>query len=211
MKVSADFVCEHGMPQPWATCTDCMLLPRDRQPEPPAPEPAKVKAKPKPAGRRKASTGSRATGRAPTPRPSTRLPRSPTDLVPDLFGQYALAYEIPEQNLRYHTQGSDSDWLPIASMPRDLRHSGWVYLQIDRKLVARCRVRTIGFRDRRWTHEKPGDTRDAGPGGTLELFDDGWEFISIDLGPAGDRSEAGYRYLVTGPDGEVSLALAEDR
>jgi hypothetical protein len=94
-------------------------------------------------------------------------------------------------------------------MPRELRESGWVYLQTDRKLVARCRVKAIGFRDRRWTHEKPGDTSDAGPGATLELYGDDWEFVSIDLGPEGEVEVGGYRYLITEPDGSVHPAVAE--
>ena len=211
MKVPADFVCEHGMPQPWATCTDCMLLPHDLQPEPPPPEPAEVKPA-KRASRTKAATSAGSTrtprrgSRTSKVRVSTRLPRTETDSIPELFGDKDLAYEIPEANLRYHVQGSDSNWLSISSMPRELRDGGWVYLQTGSKLVARCRVKAIGFRQRRWTHEKPGDTSDAGPGGTLELYEDGWEFVSIDLGPEGEREVRGYRYLITEADDSVSPA-----
>jgi len=121
-----------------------------------------------------------------------------------------LAYEIPDGSLRYHVQGSDSTWLPISSMPRDLRDGGWVYLQSHRKLVARCRVKGIGFRDRRWTHAEPGATADAGPGATLELHTDDWELVSIDLGSEGEAEVRGYRYLVSYPDGTIRPASEDD-
>ena len=211
MKVPADFVCEHGMPQPWATCTDCMLLPRHLQPEPPPPKPDPKPAKPPQAATRKGSSKTRsAKPKASRPRVSTRLPKTDTDPIPALFGDKDLAYEIPDANLRYHVQGSDSNWLSISSMRRELRDGGWVYLQTGSKLVARCRVKTIGFRQRRWTHEQPGDTSDAGPGGTLELYADGWEFVSIDLGADGERAIQGYRYLVTDADGTVRTASTVD-
>ncbi len=201
------------MPQPWATCTDCMLLPHDQQPEPPRPEPAPIT--PAKRAKRKATTSKRATGKrsikgtSSTPRLSTRLPKTDTDSIPELFGDRDLAYEIPDNNLRHHVQGSDSGWLSISSMPKGLRDGGWVYLQTGRKLVARCRVSGIGFRKQRWTHEKPEDTSDAGPGGTLELFSDGWEFVSIDLGPEGEQEVRGYRYVITDPDGSVRSAPVE--
>jgi hypothetical protein len=184
-----------------------MLLPHDRQPEPPRPKPTPPKpaAKRRPVKAKGSSAPSSARRAASTPRQSTRLPKSDDDAVPALFGDRDLAYEIPDTNLRYHVQGSDSGWLAISSMPRELRESGWVYLQTGRNLAARCRVKGIGFRDRRWTHEGPGDTFDAGPGATLELYGDGWEYVSIDLGPDGDVEVDGYRYLITEPDGSVHL------
>ncbi len=125
--------------------------------------------------------------------------------MPPLTGNKDLAYAIPANNLRYHVQGADKDWLPISSMPHELRADGFVYLQDDAELIARCKVRGVGFRERRWTHEHPSTTADAGPGATLELFGDDWEFVSIDLGPDGEVEVRGYRYLVTTPDGSARL------
>ncbi len=158
------------------------------------------------------STGDAARGRS-TParaRPTTRLPRSADDEAPALSGDKDLAYAIPSGNLRYHVQGPDKDWLPISSLPHELRQYGWVYLQTDSDLAARCRVRGVGFRDKRWTHEHADRTFDAGPGPTLELFGDEWEFVSIDLGPDGEAEVSGYRYLVTLPDGSARLAVGAD-
>ncbi len=123
-----------------------------------------------------------------------------------LGGDKDLAYAIPAANLRYHVQGPDKDWLPISSLPTELGEFGWVYLQTDATLAARCRVRGVGFREKRWTHEHADRTADAGPGPTLELYGDDWEFVSIDLGPEGDSETRGYRYLVTLPDGSVRSA-----
>ena len=134
-----------------------------------------------------------------------RLPKSGDDGLPPLTGTKDLAYAIPAHNLRYHVQGTDKDWLPISSMPHELRAGGFVYLQDDAQLIARCKVRGVGFRERRWTHEHPSSTADAGPGATLELFGDDWEFVSIDLGPDGEAEIRGYRYLVTLPDGSARL------
>ncbi len=123
-----------------------------------------------------------------------------------LSGDKDLAYEIPAHAQRYYVQGADKGWLPISSLPHELREHGWVYLQIDRELVARCRVRGVGFRERRWTHERPETTTDAGPGPTLELYENDWEFVSIDLGPDGEAEVRGYRYLLRLPDGSVRVA-----
>ncbi len=116
-----------------------------------------------------------------------------------LFGEKDLVYEVPEENLRFHRRGPDSGWLPISSMPKELRPNGFVYLMVDDRLAARCRVKGIGFRRYRWSHEAPGDTSDIGPGATLELHKDGWEYISEDL--AADSEEiGGYRYLAPSVD-----------
>ncbi len=211
VKVSLDFICEHGMPQPWATCTECMLLPHAMQPVPPAPEPPPTPAPKKRASRAKSPSSKKPRkASAAAARNPTRLPRTEVDPCPELYGTRDLSYEIPETNLRYHVQGADSGWVPISTMPRELRPNGWLYLQTERLLVARCRVKGIGFRDRRWTHEKSETTFDAGPGAVLELYGDDWEYLSIDLGPGGDAEVRGYRYLVTDEDGSVGLAIDED-
>ncbi len=209
MKVEADFVCDHGMPQPWATCHECMFLPFDQRPVPPKPKPEPPKPKPKRAAKRKTSTGSASSRgsstrkpRASVAAPSRALPKSVDDECPDLFGDKDLAYEIPDSNVRYHVQGPDQGWLPISTMPTELREHGWVYLKSDDYLVARCRVKSVGFRDQRWSHEHPDTTSDVGPGATLEL-DGGWEFLSDDVGPDGIVEIRGYQYLKRGDEGSV--------
>lgn len=173
-----------------------MFLPRDMQPKPPPPPP-QPKPEPKKRASRPKGSGSSGSGpsssKAAVSRPLTRLPRSDTDEVPVLFGEMDLVYEVPEDNLRFHRQGPDNDWVPISSMPTELRPRGFVYLAVDDRLVARCRVKRIGFRSRRWTHEPPGVTSDAGPGATIELAKDGWEFVSEDMGPECGEVR-GYRY-----------------
>ncbi len=132
------------------------------------------------------------------------------DPPPDLFGSFDLAYEIPPEHLGYYTNGAERDWLPISTMPRELRALGWVYLQIDRRVVARCRVTGIGFRERRWRHEPNETAADDGPGPTLELEGDRWERVACELGPDGDRPVTGYRYLRTAPDDSVTVVTGED-
>lgn len=207
MEVPLDFVCEHGMPQPWATCTDCMLLPRDEQPvpeKPPAPPEPERPARKRRTTSRSGGSGSRAPR---TPRaPAARLPRGVDDDMPELTGRFDLAYEVPDDNVSFHLRPPDHDWLPISALPKDLRAHGWVYLQVDRAVVARCRVRGIGYRDSRWTQEPSATTHDAGPGPTIELDGDAWERLREDLGVGGDEPTPGYRYLQTGPDDRITVA-----
>ncbi len=202
MEVAEDFVCEHGMPKPWVTCVDCMELPYDEQPRPPR------EVKPKPAPKAPARTSAKATRsprakRPPRP-PAARLPRSVTDPLPDLVGGHDLAYEIPPDDLGSYISGGESDWLPISSLPTALRAGGYVYLQIDDELVARARVRGIGFRERRW--DVAAGT-DLGPGATIEV--DGWSLASIDLGPDGVVPVSGFRYVTTAGDGSVEVASGD--
>ena len=134
------------------------------------------------------------------------MPKSDTDSPPELFGDKDLAYEIPTANLHYYVQGSESTWLPISSMPVELRAGGWVYLKSGERLVAKAKVKAIGFRKQRWTHESADTATDIGPGATLELDGDDWQLIKIELGPDGDAEVPTYRYLVTNPDGTVTPA-----
>lgn len=187
-----------------------MLLPHAMQPKPPAPPPVVKPVVKKRASRAKGSTkSSAATKKKAATHKSARLPKSDADKPPALEGNKDLAYEIPEANLRHHVQGSESTWLPLSVMPRELRDGGFVYLQTDSTLVARCRVKGVGFRDRRWTHEAPGVTTEMGHGATLELHEDDWEFVSIDLGSEGMSEVRGYRYLITSADGSVRPALED--
>lgn len=194
------------MPQPWATCTDCMLLPYDEQPVPekPAREPAAA-----PERRRSRTAGAGDKERKPkrTPKPpAARLPRHVDDQRPELTGSCDLSYEVPDQNVAFHVSGPDHDWLAISTLPTRLRANGWVYLQVGHEVVARARVRGIGYRDRRWTQEPTETASDAGAGPTLELHPNSWERLRLSLGPEGDRPIPGYRYLNTGPDDSVRVA-----
>ena len=46
MRVSADFVCEHGFPKPWVTCVDCMSLGVADRPRPPVSPPTRKPGRP---------------------------------------------------------------------------------------------------------------------------------------------------------------------
>ena len=129
-----------------------------------------------------------------------------TDPLPDLVGVHDLAYEIPPFDLRYYVGGSESDWLPVSSLPTELRAGGYVYLQVDEELVARARVSGIGFRERRWDHAGPDTASDLGPGATIEVGS--WEMVSIDLGPEGAVPVQRFRYVTTASDGSVQVASA---
>lgn len=211
VEVAEDFICDHGMPKPWVTCIDCMELPFDDQPRPPR----EVKPKPPPraAAKRSAKASASASGRVSTrPRraaqpPAGRLPRSVTDPLPDLAGVHDLAYEIPPSDLRYYITGSEADWLPVSHLPTELRPGGHVYLQVDEELVARARVRGIGFRERRWDHAAPDAATDLGPGATIEVGS--WEMVSFDLGPEGAVPVPRFRYVTTSGDGSVQVATTE--
>ncbi len=125
------------------------------------------------------------------------------DDAPELFGTVDLSYEVPDDNVFFHVRGQDNEWVAISSFPKALRPHGWLYLQVDRDVVARCRVKGIGFREKRWSQEPAGQTADLGPGPTLELRADSWERLKVDLGPAGDDALPGYRYLVTDDDSDA--------
>lgn len=207
VQVPEDFICEHGMPQPWATCTECMLLPKDEQPEPPKPKPA-PKPEPKPRKRAASSRSSVSKGeRAPrAPRaPAARLPRHADDTKPELTGRHDLAYEVPDDNVSFHVRGPESGWLAISSLPTDLRPNGFVYLQVDGDVVARARVKGIGYRDKRWSQEPSATAADMGSGPTIEIHDDSWERMRVWLGADGERPVKGYRYLQTVSDEEIRV------
>lgn len=193
------------MPQPWATCTECMMLPRDEQPIPPRPKPV---PKPAPVAKKRVSASgpSRAASRA----PSTRLPRHGDDTIPELVGAFDLSYEVPDENVTFHVKGPESGWLPLSSFPPALRANGWVYLQVDGDVVARARVRAIGYRDKRWSQEPSATATDIGGGPTLELRPDSWERIRVWLGRTGEQPVKGYRYLITGTDDEIRVATEDD-
>ncbi len=180
MRVSPDFICEHGEAQPWATCVECMALPRDVRPERSV-EPASV------------PTTTRTLGR--------RLPESPDDPIPPLVGNKDVS--VPVHDFVRHVTGENSDWLFAGGgFPHHLRNGGWVYLRCDGQLGWRARVRGIGYREVRVNHtgEPPSD---QGPGATIELIASTWERVDHDLGELAEKQIQGYRYLYTGRDGEL--------
>ena len=184
-----------------------MMLPRDEQPTPPRPKP---KPKPAPAAKKRAASsgGTRAT-KAPR-KPAVRLPRHLDDTIPELTGAFDLSYEVPDENVTFHVRGPESEWLAISSFPAALRANGWVYLQVDGDVVARARVKGIGYRDKRWSQEPSATSSDIGGGPTIELHPDSWERLRVWLGAAGDAPVKGYRYLVTGTGDDVRVASEED-
>ena len=183
------------------------MLPRDEQPTPPRPKPV---AKPAPAARKRAaSSGEPRTKKAPRT-PAARLPRHGDDTIPELTGAFDLSYEVPDENVTFHVSGTESGWLAISSFPTALRANGWVYLQVDGDVVARARVKGIGYRDKRWSQEPSAISSDLGGGPTIELHPDGWERLRVWLGAAGEQPVKGYRYLVTGGTEEVRVVTADE-
>lgn len=184
-----------------------MMLPRDEQPEPPRPKPV---PKPAPAARKRATgTGEPRTKKAPRV-PAARLPRHGDDAFPELTGAFDLSYEVPDDNVTFHVSGAESGWLAISSFPTALRANGWVYLQVDGDVVARARVKGIGYRDKRWSQEPSATSSDIGGGPTIELRPDSWERMRVWLGAAGEQPVRGYRYLITGGGEDVRVATDDD-
>lgn len=126
--------------------------------------------------------------------------------MPELTGSFDLAYEVPDDNVGFHVRGPESGWMAISSFPTMLRPDGWVYLQVDADVVARARVKGIGYRDKRWSQEPSATSHDLGGGPTLELFPDSWERMRVWLGDDAEAPVSGYRYLVTVSDDEVRVA-----
>ncbi len=186
MKVEADYVCEHGMPQPWATCTECMLLPFDLRPIGPRPVPAPKR---------------------PVSRPGV-MPKTADDPIPDLIGDRDLSF--PVWDFAAHRTGEDNDWLfGGQGFPWSLRAGGWIYLRHDGVLGARVRVRGIGFREERKEHT--GDPREIlGAGPTIELFPDSWEDFDEKLGDLAESQRQGYRYLITSVDSKIKHLMANE-
>jgi len=184
MKVPDDYVCEHGLPRPWVTCTECMFKSAGERPQPPAlPPPAR-------AARRGA------------------MPKAAGDPLPVLLGDKDVS--VPVWDFDVHMDGPGRGWLFAENgFPWELRPGGWVYLRHEGRLGGRARVKGIGFRDVRQYHT--GDSSDAGPGPTIEVDPDTWEPTSIDLGELSESQRQGYRYLITAIDGTVTHLSASDR
>lgn len=185
MRVSADFVCDHDMPKPWATCIECMLLPAHQRPEHPAPTPAP---------------------RKPNARPGL-MPKTAEDPIPDLIGDRDVSY--PVWSFVEHMEGEGNDWLfGEQGFPWGLRQGGWIYLRSDGVLGARVRVKGIGFREVRREHT--GDEMlNLGPGPTIEVDPSTWDRCSHELGDLAERQRQGYRYLITTQDGKIEHLMAD--
>lgn len=184
-----------------------MMLPKDEQPVPPKPKPI---AKPAPAARKRSSASGQPRAKK-VPRPAAaRLPRHGDDTVPELTGSFDLSYEVPDDNVSFHVRGPESGWLALSSFPTALRPNGWAYLQVDGDVVARARVKGIGYRDKRWSQEPSATSSDIGGGPTLELHPDSWERLRVWLGTAGEQPVKGYRYLLTVSDEDVRVVTEDD-
>ena len=181
MKVEADYVCEHKMPRPWATCVECMSLPISERPEPPAIQPP------------------------PRPTPRGRLPQSATDGLPALVGDKDMSF--PVHDFDAHMVGPDNGWLVTQGFPWDLRKGGWVYLRHEGQLGGRARVRGIGWREERKLHTGDPDGT-WGPGATIELDASTWERFDHDLGALADDQRQGYRYLITDTFDQIHHLIA---
>lgn len=190
MNVDEDFVCEHGMTKPWATCVHRMYLPEDERPVPPR----SVLQPP-----RETRSSSPARG---------SLPKTDTDPWPALTGNKDISY--PVHDIDAHVDGPGRDWLlGEHGFPKELRNGGWVYLRHDGRLSARARIRGIGFRNSRPPHT--GDSHeDFGPGPTLELDPNTWQRVDHDLGELAESQRQGYRYLITCADGSIRHLTATD-
>lgn len=188
-----------------------MMLPKDQQPIPPRPKPKpKPVAKPAPKARATpSSSGEPKPKRAPR-RPAGRLPRHSDDELPELTGTFDLAYEVPEDNVGFHVRGPEAGWLAVSSFPTALRAHGWVYLQVDGDVVARARVKGIGYREKRWSQEPSAHSSDLGGGPTIEVYQDSWERLRVWLGIEGERPVKGYRYLLTAGDDDIRVVSDED-
>jgi hypothetical protein len=190
MRVEEDFICEHGMPKPWATCTDCMYRPDATRPTPPRKVEEKKPAKP---------------SRAPS---KSKLPLTAKDPLPPLTGNKDLSF--PVFSIEAHVEGPGNDWLiGELGFPTQLRAGGWVYLRHDGRLGARARVTGIGFREDRPQHT--GDTAvNWGPGPTIEIDPSTWEPFDHDLEELAESQRQGYRYLATATDGSIKHLMAND-
>jgi hypothetical protein len=170
---------------PWATCVDCMALPRDVRPEPPL--------------------------RPPVARVARRgeMPHNVDDPRPALIGDKDMSTPVFE--FEPHMHGPGKDWLfpNNDGFPWDLRAGGWVYLRSENVIGARVRVRHIGFRTERRLHT--GDPSDFGPGPTIEVAPGTWEKVNHPLGDLADRQRQGYRYLITTVDGSIVHLMAGDK
>ncbi len=192
MKVAIDYICEHEMPQPWATCTDCMMKPFDARPAGPRPPPEPVKAKAR-------VRGSRA------------MPESAVDRLPSLSGDRDLSYSV--HSFDEHRNGPGNDWLfATGGFPAQLRQGGWIYLRAEGRLGPRVRVKGIGFRDDRVEHTTDPGTEggNRGPGATIELDADTWEDFDHDLGDLAKKQRTGYRYLISDTDGGIHHLMATE-
>lgn len=192
MKVASDYICEHEMPQPWATCTDCMMKPFDVRPEGPRPPPEPPKPKPRVRG-------------------SNAMPESADDRLPKLGGDKDLSYSV--HDFDEHRNGPGNDWLfATGGFPAQLRAGGWLYLRADGRLGPRVRVRGIGFREERLEHtfDPEAGPENRGPGPTIELDAETWEDFDLDLGDLASKQRTGYRYLITDTDGGVHHLMATE-
>ena len=129
-----------------------------------------------------------------------RLPAAVGDPIPPLSGEFDLVY--PVHVAEHHTTGDGNDWLFLTTFPRRLRSDGWVYLKVGNEVVARARVRSIGYRENVEEHtpDDHGVHHNVEFTATLEVDPESWERVRF---PADDHHLQGIRYLRTNDDGTV--------
>ena len=131
----------------------------------------------------------------------TALPTTPSDPCPDLIGNHDLVYPI--HRLADHMEGPRKDFLFLTVFPHHLRPTGWVYVKVEGRVVARVRVRRVGYR--RDVQEHTPDERGVylcrESTSTLELDPNTWEPVDF---PAAETHQQAIRYVATNDDGTVS-------
>jgi hypothetical protein len=129
-----------------------------------------------------------------------KLPAAPGDPIPELTGEFDLVY--PVHSVIDHTERDGNDWLFLTTFPRRLRSGGWVYLKVGNEVVARARVRSIGYRENVEEHtpDDHGVHHNVEFTATLEVDPDSWEQVSF---PADDHHLQGIRYLRTNDDDTI--------
>ena len=103
-----------------------------------------------------------------------------------------------------------NDWLFLTGFPHDLRPNGWVYVKVEGHIVARVRVRGVGYRMNVREHSPHDDGVHhlVSATATLEVDANTWDPVDF---PAAETHGQGIRYLRTNEaDGTVSHLVGGD-
>ena len=100
--------------------------------------------------------------------------------------------------------GADNDWLFLSGFPHDLRPRGWVYFKVEGHVVARARVRRVGFRTdvREHTPDDHGVYQRVQSTPTLEFDPRTWEEVDF---PAAETHQQGIRYVEANDDDDGAV------
>ncbi len=130
--------------------------------------------------------------------PKNALPTTAAGPMPRLIGAHDIVY--PVHSTDAHVVGEGNDWLLLSSFPQQLRAGGWVYLKSGRRVTARARVRSIGFREdavRHTPNDGTGELEHISATPTLELDPESWELGDA---PCAATHQRGFRYVSTDDD-----------